>query len=204
MRVAERFRVFVEEPDLYHMDPADRWSAFSAADEPSVDEIESMIEIVEALMTFDGQVGDLERICEQHAPPPSASPEPESIAWYSRKILASIHRVRSLLASGDAEVAAAEAVMVGILAAQCEPARQWRQRQEQATKAGDRRGEDVSREAVRLSERVREEALKYRQVRKHIAYSTTHGTAAMATNIGRKIGVPASTVSTHLQRLKIK
>jgi hypothetical protein len=84
--------------------------------------------------TFDGLVGDLERICRREWPPDeiptTATPAElvdyvarrprsakDSKAWFAKEILDTIGVARHFLRAGQPDVAMAQAVIVGVLAA---------------------------------------------------------------------------------------
>lgn len=74
--------------------------------------------------TFEGLIAPLERICRRDLPPSDTEPAPESSAWYAREIVTTIAAVRQWTAHGRPDVAAREAVVVGLLAGRA-GARQW-------------------------------------------------------------------------------
>jgi hypothetical protein len=67
--------------------------------------------------TFEGLITDLEQICLRDLPQPDVRVVPESLPWYAKEIVDTIGVVRHWLAAGHAEIAAREAVVVGMLAA---------------------------------------------------------------------------------------
>jgi hypothetical protein len=73
---------------------------------------------------FNGRIAELEGICRGNPPVTNDTPEPESREWYIKEILSAIAAVRHWLANGQPEIAAAEALVVGMLAARA-GALQW-------------------------------------------------------------------------------
>lgn len=91
------------------------------------------------LGTFDGRIEQLEAIC-QRIPgtwpnrPPEARPEEHSQAWYAEEILRAIRFVRHNLQQGHASHAAAEALIVGVLAAEAGVRLKWQEMEQWLTR----------------------------------------------------------------------
>jgi hypothetical protein len=75
--------------------------------------------------TFEGRIAELERICRRDLPPPGEIAVAESRAWYAKEILDTIGVVRHWLAQGQADIAAGETLVVGMLAARAGARHHW-------------------------------------------------------------------------------
>jgi hypothetical protein len=100
------------------------------------------------LATFEGSIEQMERACLKtpgawpNRTNPNTPPSKLSLAWYAEEILFAIKSARRLLAAGQADYAAGEAVLIGALAAESEARhdwpemRKWRQQQEARRRGG--------------------------------------------------------------------
>jgi hypothetical protein len=83
------------------------------------------------LATFEGSIEQMERACLKtpgawpNRANPNTPPSKPSRAWYAEEILFAIKSARRLLAAGQAEYAAGEAVLIGALAAESEARHDW-------------------------------------------------------------------------------
>ena len=119
------------------------------------------------LASFEGRIGELEKVCLAECPHGwiGSKAEPASRRWFAIKILYSIKAVRDLLVRGDALGAASEAVEVGALAMEAESRQllvgdaSWRsfrsKQRERANKATATRSD----KKARFDQRLREAAL---------------------------------------------
>jgi hypothetical protein len=100
------------------------------------------------LATFEGSIEQMERACLKtpgawpNRANPNTPPSKLSRAWYAEEILFAIKSARRLLAAGQADYAAGEAVLIGALAAEAEARhdwpemRKWREQQEARRRGG--------------------------------------------------------------------
>lgn len=115
--------------------------------------------------TFDGFVGDLEATCRRE-PPGSEdermSPVYGSRFWYAREILMAIGATRHWLKQGHADIATAEAVRVGALAAEAHATHDWPlvqlgiKNRQSTKKAARTRGKNQTAEARALDQSIRQ------------------------------------------------
>jgi hypothetical protein len=100
------------------------------------------------LATFEGSIEQMERACLKtpgawpNRTNPNTPPSKLSRAWYAEEILFAIKSARRLLAAGQADYAAGEAVLIGALAAESEARhdwpemRKWREQQDARRRGG--------------------------------------------------------------------
>jgi hypothetical protein len=98
--------------------------------------------------TFEGSIEQMERACLKipdawpNRANPNTPPSKLSRAWYAEEILFAIKSARRLLAAGQAEYAAGEAVLIGALAAESgarhdwPEMRKWREQQDARRRGG--------------------------------------------------------------------
>ena len=158
--------------------------------------------------TFDGRIAELEQICRRDLPPSGVIPTSESRAWYAKEIVDAVGVVRLWLAQGQADIAAAEAVVVGMLAARAGARHHWPEvRRWSAHLETLRRGSQAGAQATR--ERAARRAAPLRAAvetcrRKHPGWSARAIAQALLATHGRKSGDPdkdLDALATRIRRL---
>lgn len=158
--------------------------ARSAAElDRDVNAIRTLVRDHNRACAFDGQISKLERTCRRAARrgPDSSQTEPQfgSQRWYASRILLAIHAVRAALAKNDSELAASEAVLVGVLAAEAQAKFHWRNLLLQRARAvknrelGRRSADARAAEVRKRDDEIREAICNYRL--RHPRSSTRHG-----------------------------
>jgi hypothetical protein len=126
-----------EEPTQKPLTDLDEWERFKADARERA-----------RLATFEGSIEQMEHACLKtpgawpNRANPNTPPSKPSRAWYAEEILFAIKSARRLLAAGQAEYAAGEAVLIGALAAESEARhdwpemRKWREQQDARRRGG--------------------------------------------------------------------
>ncbi len=120
--------------------------------------------------TFDGRVAPLEHICRRTPGRRGHGKEPVfgSRAWYADEILLAISAVRHWLKTGHADVAAAEAMAVGALAAEAVARHHWPivqlgiKNRKSTQAAGRERGKQTTRTAKELDRQILDTINRYK------------------------------------------
>ena len=158
--------------------------------------------------TFDGLVAELERTCRGTAgvrtrrdhPPPAFGSE----ARYAEEILMVIAAVRHALTHNSPQVAAAEAVRLGVLATEAKAKFQWGDALLEGARR--RKNRDLSRrsaDARRAITRDRDTALINAR-RDYRATHPTHSTRSMARALAGPLAMKVGTVRDRLRKLGLR
>lgn len=185
-------------------------------DDESVQKLRELLRefVHERLRTFDDRVEQLERACCQtlggnfsdylkH----DSDAKRGSRLWYAKEILFAIECARGYLSSGDAQRAASEAMVVGVLATESDSSESWPEVGkwldlcERNRQAALKRGRNRSAAAEDLALRVRHAADAYRA--KHPYDLRTRSQRRLARDLAKELGENWKTVRGHLQRLEI-
>ena len=172
------------------------------------DALRAIVEEHNRRATFDGLVVELERTCRQIPRSRGADrlqgPAYGSRAWYADAILSAIHVVRDALARHAPQLATAEAVRVGALAAEAEAKFRW----------GDlllrRARRTKNRELSQRSVRARREATAERDTAIAVearTYREKHPRPSirqMAQFLSGSLDMPVGTVRDRLRKLGIR
>jgi len=158
--------------------------------------------------TFDGLVAELERTCRGTAgvrtrrdhPPPAFG----SRAWYAEEILMAMAAVRHALAHNTPQVAAAEAVWLGVLATEAHAKFQWgdvllRRARRIKNRELSRRSADARR-----AKTLDQDTALIKARRDYRARHPTHSTRRMAAAIAGPLDSTAGTVRDRLGKLGLR
>lgn len=170
--------------------------------------IRAIVEEHNRRCTFDGRVAELERTCQRtpgvSGEGPQAPPVFGSRAWYAREILFTMQVVRDALVRNEPQLAASEAVLIGLLAAEAEAKFRWGHlllRQARHTK---------NRELSQRSADMRRAATADRDTsimalsRAYRGRHPTHSKRSMAMSIARELDMKVGTVRDRLRKLRIR
>lgn len=159
------------------------------------------------LMTFDGRVADLERVCRRVRGRKRDDPPFGSRAWYARRILQATRAVREALARGDVQLALSDAVEVGDLATEAK-AKFGSWKKILLDEASTAKSRELAKRAVEERRKRAQEDLSDddidRDARRHFAAHPTHSMRRMAAAIAGPLDAKKNTILSRLHRRGVR